>query len=977
MKKNRQVTSEMVLQFMKEQFLNQNNDNQSDIIEPWYFEVSNTKENDFNYILEEMIRQTAFQETHTNWNRIVWKILNGKSVEKYVTDVRVEEEEECETNIRYNETFLLDKRFLHLDTSLKTKYNIDVTCAIEDCKQTKSEVLDLSGLNLETLPYATIDCSHVKVLKLNNNNLTSLPSWFCDTFKNVTDLDLSGNQLIELPYEISTLPLKNLDISKNKFEYLPIGVTETSTLQNLNVSNNVLLHLPSVSQLSNLEQMDISNNYLMTLPEDLKKIKNLKKFSFEGNQFLQSEISKIAEICCTLSGEKNRAKFIKKFKEQSGSALGYSETTAKHLPSDPLLTPNRSYDHFDTTRATEMYDSDFDEEMYTMTDSSSLDNSPQQEHIIVNHYMSDSSDGSDTLEPTTNEIKTKYQPPIPIPIIKLTELEKLSPSLSLDSPTTKSPLLPRNLHNESSSISPSTSTSVEERKQNLDILTGFVKSAKERRLSQSVDQTHSSERTKRQSRLTAFRKGRSSSSPLTPRGSSSKEDKSAEEEIKEKEAVKERVNILLEILESERKYVNYLDTLWELFYEPIVNGRYNPGYEPPKKKTVDQSSTIIDQKEERLVPENIAKTILPSDLLTIRTFNKNFLAQLEERFTIYKDNLCGMYEMRIGDLFVKMAPFLKIYITYLSSYENCMTKIREYRKENKEFDRWIDRRKKHPKSCGLEMQSFLVMPVQRTPRYRLLLENLLKHTPQQHADYDTILQAIDKISDCATDQNVKIKETNNRMKIHQLSKVMKLNDLVQPHRRLIREGEIIFAETPKIVYRAYLFNDIFLFREKKRQKLKVKKTIKVYSLWNAYISSGSKDKITICLYHPDKQKMIEKEIIFPDQKSKSDWVLDIEKTIEEVKEKKDLFKEEKVLLSPTSKGLKFLRFFMPKRNSISLSGSISNRSITSSSASQSTSSSSDFTISSVITNNNTSSTSTEEKSERRKSILDKLFKKKE
>ncbi|KAL9650013.1 hypothetical protein ABK040_003131 [Willaertia magna] len=102
--KNRQVTSEMVLQFMKEQFLNQNNDNQSDIIEPWYFEVSNTKENDFNYILEEMIRQTAFQETHTNWNRIVWKILNGKSVEKYVTDVRVEEEEECETNIRYNET---------------------------------------------------------------------------------------------------------------------------------------------------------------------------------------------------------------------------------------------------------------------------------------------------------------------------------------------------------------------------------------------------------------------------------------------------------------------------------------------------------------------------------------------------------------------------------------------------------------------------------------------------------------------------------------------------------------------------------------------------------------------------------------------------------------------------------------------------------------------------------------------------------
>ncbi|KAL9651825.1 hypothetical protein ABK040_000173 [Willaertia magna] len=85
--KNRQVTSEMVLQFLKELFSNK----QSNIIEPWYFEVNNIEENNFNYILEEMIRQSVFKETHTNWNRIVWKILNGECVEKYVTDVRVDD----------------------------------------------------------------------------------------------------------------------------------------------------------------------------------------------------------------------------------------------------------------------------------------------------------------------------------------------------------------------------------------------------------------------------------------------------------------------------------------------------------------------------------------------------------------------------------------------------------------------------------------------------------------------------------------------------------------------------------------------------------------------------------------------------------------------------------------------------------------------------------------------------------------------
>ena len=34
-----------------------------------------------------------------------------------------------------------------------------------------------------------------------------------------------------------------------------------------------------------------------------------------------------------------------------------------------------------------------------------------------------------------------------------------------------------------------------------------------------------------------------------------------------------------------------------------------------------------------------------------------------------------------------------------------------------------------------EIRSFLITPIQRIPRYKLLLDDLKKHTPEKHPDY--------------------------------------------------------------------------------------------------------------------------------------------------------------------------------------------------------------------------------------------------
>ncbi|EFC42614.1 predicted protein [Naegleria gruberi] len=778
---------------------------------------------------------------------------------------------------------------------------------IEECKRTKNPVLNLSGYDLETLPYSAIDCKHVTELILSQNNLVTLPSWFVDTFSDLKVLDLSGNQLYELPIDLARLSLTSINLSNNKLEFLPQALNEMNTLTKIDISENVLLSLPStISHLVNVEELDISNNYLMTLPDDIKKLKKLKNFQYYNNEYLQSEISKIAEVISAVSGEKAKT-IIQKLRNED--SMGYKEIglSNKHKENNLFLDP---YDLTDMSEATEMYNGEDGESDYSMTDDVVLSPRLMRNNSSATMVETDTTSTpmtpisgrnndyldtppTHTLSVTTEEYGTpcitppaisdsdsesdvtppKYNPPVTIPQIKLEVIENLdSPS---SSPAEHSPI---SMH------PPKVIMTEEDKKVNFGQLN---KEGNEKSLTDVVHMEHP---------LFATPKIRPVSASYKKVALEESEEERKEREAKENKKSKERINMVLEILESERKYVKYLDVLWDLFYEPIVNN-YFPA---DKNKNPEES--------ERLVPKMIAKNFFPNDLLTIKTFNKNFLVKLEDRFKIYKGDPTKIYDMLIGDLFEKIAPFFKIYTSYLSSYESTMNKIREYRAEDKIFDKWLDKRKTHPRCAGLEIGSFLIMPVQRIPRYKLLLENLCKNTPPDHADYSNLISAIEKITESATTQNAKIKETNNRIKVYQLSRLMKLSDLVQPHRRLIREGEIVFGDQPKIEYKAYLFNDIFVFREKKRQKTKVAKSVKAYSLLDAFISGGGQNRLSMILLNAEKNKTVEKEILFPSHEVKMEWVLEIEKALEEVREKRELIsKGTKAIVRTSSRAGRFFR----------------------------------------------------------------------
>jgi len=107
------------------------------------------------------------------------------------------------------------------------------------------------------------------------------------------------------------------------------------------------------------------------------------------------------------------------------------------------------------------------------------------------------------------------------------------------------------------------------------------------------------------------------------------------------------------------------------------------------------------------------------------------------------------------------------------------------------------------------------MPIQRPPRYVLLLKELQKFTPQDHPDYVPLAQALKKIESVSSYLNTRKREQIfQHQLVEAMSKVFGAPvELVLPHRQLLQEAKISFVEakSKELDGNAYLLNDGILY----------------------------------------------------------------------------------------------------------------------------------------------------------------------
>lgn len=99
-------------------------------------------------------------------------------------------------------------------------------------------------------------------------------------------LNVSNQKLDHFPPPIKDLQgvLRTLDISENKFSYLPQEIASFTTLKTLVVDHNMLTQLPgAIGSLTKLENFSANNNKLQYLPGAIAKLTNLKSVKLSQN----------------------------------------------------------------------------------------------------------------------------------------------------------------------------------------------------------------------------------------------------------------------------------------------------------------------------------------------------------------------------------------------------------------------------------------------------------------------------------------------------------------------------------------------------------------------------------------------------------------------------------------------------------------------------------------------------------------------
>eukprot|EP00007_Cunea_sp_BSH-02190019_P004347 CAMPEP_0174234278 /NCGR_PEP_ID=MMETSP0417-20130205/4082_1 /TAXON_ID=242541 /ORGANISM="Mayorella sp, Strain BSH-02190019" /LENGTH=912 /DNA_ID=CAMNT_0015312623 /DNA_START=245 /DNA_END=2980 /DNA_ORIENTATION=+ len=190
----------------------------------------------------------------------------------------------------------------------------------------------------------------------------------------------------------------------------------------------------------------------------------------------------------------------------------------------------------------------------------------------------------------------------------------------------------------------------------------------------------------------------------------------SEEEI---ETLKFREYIAKELLSTEESYVQGLLLLKHGFVEPI------------------KSATYVDG------PQALALSRVFSTESALISFHTKLLSALRDRIREWnRSTSC------VGDVLVQMIPFMKLYVDYVNNYPAAINFLEKLRK-NKKFLALLD-------TCGSGdnkglhgFGGLLVTPIQRIPRYGMLLKDLMKKTPEKHKDFPELQKATTKILEMA------------------------------------------------------------------------------------------------------------------------------------------------------------------------------------------------------------------------------------
>ncbi|XP_069674405.1 rho guanine nucleotide exchange factor 39-like [Periplaneta americana] len=237
-----------------------------------------------------------------------------------------------------------------------------------------------------------------------------------------------------------------------------------------------------------------------------------------------------------------------------------------------------------------------------------------------------------------------------------------------------------------------------------------------------------------------------------------------------------RYQTIQEILTSEVSYLHQLEVIMKFFMEPL------------KKKTFISHSTYMT---------------LFGHIESLYNVNGELLNELK------------LNPEHVAASFLKLAPFFKLYSVYAYDYKEAMAVLQDLQKTNPVLNSFIANQESRPE-VATKLMSLLIAPIQRIPRYRLLLKEVVSHTPHTHPDYGVLLASLHEVEKAANHINGLVQEQENMQRMVKLQACLSRGRprIVTPGRRLLKEGTLlkVSPQGRKSHSRYFiLFNDMVLY----------------------------------------------------------------------------------------------------------------------------------------------------------------------
>jgi RhoGEF domain/SOS1/NGEF-like PH domain len=249
-----------------------------------------------------------------------------------------------------------------------------------------------------------------------------------------------------------------------------------------------------------------------------------------------------------------------------------------------------------------------------------------------------------------------------------------------------------------------------------------------------------------------------------------------------KESPKRR-HALLEIYTTELTYYTSLETLRTHYMQPLVDFVEQPAYGHTKA--------------------DIA--VLFSNMDSLQQMSKQAL-EVWERLKTENDF------SEVGPYFVRMAPVLKLYAEYVNNFDHAMERLQELMK-NPQFVNLLSTCKQRSRS-SLDLGAYLIQPVQRLPRYEILLREVIKHTHKEHPDYTGLVKAKTAVKEVNTYINQRKRTLDGRTKLMHLQRsVKRCPNITAAHRFHVRDAVLQVSSTRRNhsgSFHMFLFNDMLL-----------------------------------------------------------------------------------------------------------------------------------------------------------------------